>query len=469
MGVLHGADRSIAVLFSSRKETPLDEDHVQHELTTIFRDSIVPISLCLSTLYAIFAPMHLFFLEEPARTVMTILSASSALAGVAIALMARAGRISVEHAYIGGFAVFALVLVSSAVHLYLTADIDQSSNFALVFVAVGLFFLSRWRLALAYVMAFTVWVLLASTTPDHEEELVHFAVMNLQAITVGILALEIRLRSNRRLIAMRAEANEREKKLAEALAKSQLFASVERENRAKTEFLANMSHELRTPLNAILGFSEAMQQEIFGPLGSPRYRGYSHDIHNAGTHLLSLVNDILDLSRIELDGLAITSQKIDFARVCNNCLSIVRGRAERGGVQLLFDATPPFPAIETDERRLKQVLINLLNNAVKFTPAGGSVTLELCGDSNGGAIVRIRDTGIGMSKEEVEQALTPFWQADAGLDRAFEGAGLGLALVTELLHVMQGRFALESEPGAGTVVTVTLPRMVNTQPESAVA
>jgi len=97
------------------------------------------------------------------------------------------------------------------------------------------------------------------------------------------------------------------------------------------------------------------------------------------------------------------------------------------------------------------------------------VTLQLCGDSNGGAIVRVRDTGIGMSKEEVEQALTPFWQADAGLDRAFEGAGLGLALVTELLHVMQGRFALESEPGVGTVVTVTLPRMVNTQPESAVA
>lgn len=293
--------------------------------------------------------------------------------------------------------------------------------------------------------------------------------MMFMAMVMAALAQEIRLRSNRRLIALRADAAVREEKLAKALAKAQLFASVERENKAKTEFLANMSHELRTPLNAILGFSEAMQKEIFGPLGSPRYKGYSHDIHNAGSHLLSLVNDILDLSRIELEGLVITAHEIDFARVCNNCLAIIRGRAERGGVHLKFDAVPPFPVIATDERRLKQVLINLLNNAVKFTPTGGSVTLELLSAPNGGAIIRVRDTGIGMSAEEVEQALKPFWQADAGLDRAFEGAGLGLALVTELLRVMQAGFALESEPGVGTTVTVTLPRSLSAAPETSVA
>ena len=469
MGVLHGAAWSIAVPFFARKQTPLEETHVQQELASIFRDSIVPISACLAALYLFFAPMHLLILDEPARTVMATVALLSAAAGIVISLMARAGRIPISHAYVAGFAVFALVLINASLQMYLMRDIDQSSNFALVFVAVGLFFLSRWRLAVAYAITFLVWILIASTFVDPEDELGHFAIMNLQAIFVGALAIEIRLRSNRRLIAMRSEANERERKLAEALAKSQLYASVERENRAKTEFLANMSHELRTPLNAILGFSEAMQKELFGPLGSPRYLGYSHDIHNAGTHLLSLVNDILDLSRLELDGLVITPQKIDFARVCNNCLSIVRGRAERGGVSLILDATPPFPVIETDERRLKQVLINLLNNAVKFTPAGGSVTLELSGHSNGGAVIRVRDTGIGMSKEEVEQAMRPFWQADTGLDRAFEGAGLGLALVTELLGVMKGDFTLESEPGVGTVATVALPRTVNAGPESAVA
>ena len=200
-----------------------------------------------------------------------------------------------------------------------------------------------------------------------------------------------------------------------------------------------------------------MEQEIFGPLGHGRYASYAHDIHHAGSHLLSLVNDILDLSRIELDGLKVIPQKIEFARVCNNCLAIVRGRAERGQVRLELDAPPPFPNIVTDERRLKQIIINLLNNAVKFTPPGGRVTLALSQAANGGAQIRIRDTGIGMDAEQLESARRPFWQAEAGLDRSFEGAGLGLALVSELATLLQGSFTLDSEPGKGTVATITLP------------
>jgi signal transduction histidine kinase len=452
-----------------RAQQDPEEDRVRDELNAVFHDSLFPISVCLSILFLVFAAAHAIVLPPDTSMLMVGLALSSAVAFAGIGVAIRLGHIAPRFSLASGFVFVGLCIVNSAVQMFVTNDVHQSTNFGLLLVAMGLFFLSRLYLVFSFLMILSIWLVTVSLTVGFDKEAIHFGFMMFMAMVIAALAQEIRLRAYRRLIAMRAEASVREAKLAEALAKSQLFASVERENRAKTEFLANMSHELRTPLNAILGFSEAMQQEIFGPLGSPRYRGYSHDIHNAGTHLLSLVNDILDLSRIELDGLTITSHKIDFARVCNNCLAIVRGRAERGGVKLLFDATPPFPAIETDERRLKQVLINLLNNAVKFTPAGGSVTLELCGGSNGSAILRVRDTGIGMSKEEVEQALRPFWQADAGLDRAFEGAGLGLALVTELLHIMQGHFALESEPGVGTVVTVTLPRAVNAELENAVA
>ena len=446
-----------------------EAERVKRELKAAFRDSLFPISMCVAVLFAVFAGGHALVLPPGLRLEMIAMALVSAATSTAIGIGVKAEFIGTRFSLTAGFVLVGLCVLNSAVQMYLTDDVFQSTNFGLLIVAMGLFFFSRLHLLLSFVFILSIWFAAAHLTSGFERQAIHFGFMMFMAMVMAALAQEIRLRSNRRLIALRADAAVREEKLAKALAKAQLFASVERENKAKTEFLANMSHELRTPLNAILGFSEAMQKEIFGPLGSPRYKGYSHDIHNAGSHLLSLVNDILDLSRIELEGLVITAHEIDFARVCNNCLAIIRGRAERGGVHLKFDAVPPFPVIATDERRLKQVLINLLNNAVKFTPTGGSVTLELLSAPNGGAIIRVRDTGIGMSAEEVEQALKPFWQADAGLDRAFEGAGLGLALVTELLRVMQAGFALESEPGVGTTVTVTLPRSLSAAPETSVA
>ncbi|MDX5367418.1 MAG: HAMP domain-containing histidine kinase [Alphaproteobacteria bacterium] len=442
---------------SPRESTSANESHVQSELNALFRDSLLPISLFLAALYALFAILHVSVLEGQSRTIMTLAALGGMSALLIIAAAVRSRNIPARHAYKIGFVMFGIVLANSSLHMLIERDVYQSTNFALIFVAVGLFFLSRRNLLIAFVINFAVWAVCATLITENATMLEHFAVMNLQALLIGLLAIELRLRSSIKLIRMRAEAGERERALEQALTKMKLYASVERDNKAKTEFLANMSHELRTPLNAILGFSEAMEQRLFGPLGNPRYESYVHDIHHAGSHLLSLVNDILDLSRIELDGLKLNPQPIDFARVCNNCLAIVRGRAERGQVMLSLDAVPPFPAIETDERRLKQVIINLLNNAVKFTPAGGRVTLELAHGSNGGAIIRIRDTGIGMGEEELESALRPFWQADVGLDRTFEGAGLGLALVTELVSLMEGDFRLESEPGKGTVATVVLP------------
>lgn len=434
-----------------------EEDRVARELGAIFRDSLFPISICVAILFMAFATLHLVFLPPALHVPMSGLAVASAVLSVAMGFLVKGNVIAPRYAPAVGFTLVALCLFNSAAHMYLTGDEHQSTNFGLLLVAMGLFFLSRIYLALSFGLILAMWLGTSYFIGGLDRDGFHFGFMMFLAMVIAVLAQEIRLRVNRRLIAMRAEAAEREQQLTQALVKARLYATVERENKAKTEFLANMSHELRTPLNAILGFSEAMQKELFGPLGNKRYVEYTHDIHNAGAHLLSLVNDILDLSRIELEGMSLSAQKIDFARVCNNCLAIVRGRAERGGVRLKFEGVPPFPEIETDERRLKQILINLLNNAVKFTPAGGTVTLDLAASMDGGAVIRVGDTGIGMSREELDNALRPFWQADAGLDRAFEGTGLGLALVNELLRMMGGRLNLESEPGVGTIATVTLP------------
>ena len=452
---------------SPRKSYPANDAHIQNELNALFRESLLPISLFLAAMYGLFFLLHIAILDEPSRRIMSITALTSMAALIIIAGAVRSDMIAPKHADKTGFVIFGIVLGNTALHMLIARDVYQSTNFALIFVAAGLFFLSRRNLLIAFAINFCVWAICAATVAGNIQVLEHFAVMNLQAILIGIFAIELRLRSSRKLIRMRADAGERERRLEHALTKMKLYASVERDNKAKTEFLANMSHELRTPLNAILGFSEAMEQKLFGPIGNSRYEAYVHDIHQAGAHLLSLVNDLLDLSRIELDGLKLNPQPVDFERVCNNCLAIVRGRAERGQVKLALDAVPPFPAIETDERRLKQVIINLLNNAVKFTPAGGKVTLEIVSGTDGGAIIRVRDTGIGMNEEELKSALRPFWQADAGLDRTFEGAGLGLALVTELVSLMEGEFRLESEPGKGTVATVVLPQAIGAEKTAA--
>ena len=440
--------------------SPLSPGSVEGELDAIFLESVSPVALFLGALYLLFAVFHLFLLPDFAREPMAACALGGAAACGLIAVWSRSGWLEARQSYRAGYAIFLVGLFNSAMHMWLLQDVHESTNFALTFVAVGLFFLSRRRLAIAYALTFLVWLTLAVSITDAEGIILHFAIMNMQAAVIGILAQVLRVSAHRKLIAARMEAGLRGQQLDAALQEVQLHARVERENRAKTEFLANMSHELRTPLNAVIGFSDVMMKQLFGPLGDRRYTEYVADINGAGQHLLSLVNDILDLSRIELNSLSINPQEIDLEKICNNCLSIVRSRAEDGGVSLNLVAVDSFPAIETDERRLKQILINLLNNAVKFTPPEGSISLELEERPCGGAIIRIRDTGIGMTGEEIESALQPFWQADTGLDRSFEGAGLGLALVSKFLELMHGDLHIQSEVGAGTTVSVILPRTV---------
>lgn len=238
----------------------------------------------------------------------------------------------------------------------------------------------------------------------------------------------------------------------------------EEANQSKSEFLANMSHELRTPLNAINGFSDIMKKELFGPLGDPRYAEYVNDILFSGQHLLSLINDILDMSKIEAGKMTLNIEAMQMNDMISQVIRIVRGRAEENRLRLVYDDAI-VPEIEADPRAVKQILLNLATNAIKFTPEGGVVTLAV-EPKSAGLIIRVSDTGIGISEEDIERLAQPFEQIDSQHSRQHEGTGLGLALSKSLVELHGGNFTIESVVGQGTTVIFTLP---NRPPEKKAA
>ena len=246
----------------------------------------------------------------------------------------------------------------------------------------------------------------------------------------------------------------RRKAMEQELLKSKEAA--EYANRSKTDFLANMSHELRTPLNAIIGFSEVIKAEMFGAL-SARYVEYARDIHESGQHLLEIINDILDLSKLEAGKFELHESDVSVAAVVDQCLPLVRGRAQEGNVALAIDIPDSLPVVRADRRAVKQVLLNLLSNAVKFTPGGGSVTLTACIGDDRGLDVAVTDTGIGMNESEIGIALAPFGQIDSSLARKHQGTGLGLPLCKSLLELHGARLVVTSRPSEGTTIIVRFP------------
>jgi len=228
-------------------------------------------------------------------------------------------------------------------------------------------------------------------------------------------------------------------------------------NRTKSEFLANVSHELRTPLNAIIGFSELMLASELAPAGSPQHRGYLEDIHSSGLHLLSLINDILDLSKIEAGAEELDEEVIDVPQLASSVLRVVRQRAEKSGLRIECRHDTDLPALTADERKLKQALLNLLVNAIKFTPTGGKVGLEIRCDGADGYAFKVCDNGIGMAPEDIPKALRQFGQIDSALNRKYEGTGLGLPLTKALIEMHGGSLELHSCLGEGTRAILRLP------------
>ena len=228
-------------------------------------------------------------------------------------------------------------------------------------------------------------------------------------------------------------------------------------NSAKSEFLANMSHELRTPLNAVIGFSQLIYDQAYGPVGIAKYVEYAKDINDSGNHLLCLINDILDLSKIEAGMLELDEEIVDVAQIIRSAHVLLKERAEAGGVVLKHEIPADLPALRADERKLKQILLNLLSNAVKFTPAGGHVELRAATDAEGGFSISVADDGIGIAPEDMAKAMAPFGQVDSTLSRKYDGTGLGLPLTLALVELHGGDLTLESVAGSGTRATVRFP------------
>lgn len=228
-------------------------------------------------------------------------------------------------------------------------------------------------------------------------------------------------------------------------------------NRSKSEFLANMSHELRTPLNAIIGFSEIIKDQLFGAVGQPQYVEYARDIYDSGDLLLSLINDILDMSKIEAGKRALSESVIDIEHTVKSVVRLVAARAKAGRLHLNVKVPRDLPALRGEEKAIKQILTNLLTNAIKFTPEGGTVTLTAEADDYGRMIVKVQDTGIGMKPEEIPVALAPFGQIESVLSRKNQGTGLGLPLTKALIELHEGSLEIDSEAGKGTTAIVVFP------------
>jgi two-component system, cell cycle sensor histidine kinase PleC len=225
----------------------------------------------------------------------------------------------------------------------------------------------------------------------------------------------------------------------------------------KWSTLAQLSHELRTPLNAILGFSEAMHQEYFGPLGNARYKDYASHVHASGRHVLTLIDEILQLSQGESGALTLAESAVDLAAAIGNCLDVMGPVAQTGDVKLKADIAPGLPLLRADETKIRQMLINLTHNAIKFTPRHGEITIAAAGRKDGGIDLAVRDTGIGMMAEDIPLAMLPFGRIASPLKHENEGMGIGLPLCKRLAELHGAEFRIESEPGEGTTCTVSFP------------
>lgn len=276
-------------------------------------------------------------------------------------------------------------------------------------------------------------------------------------VTTGIIVLFVVLLATLLLVAKRAESiistqHEANVELAATAAKA------EAESRQKSQFLANVSHELRTPLNAIIGFSEIIKNQVMGALGNDQYMNYINDIHSSGVHLLSLINDILDFSKAEAGKLELQLSELDATKLIQNCMRLVSPRAEQAKVNLETSLPKEHFIITGDAKKLKQVLLNLLSNSVKFTPENGTVKVTAWQNVMDDSIsIEVQDSGIGISPKDISRAMSPFGQVDSKLSRKYEGTGLGLPLTKKFVEIMGGTFKIESELNVGTTITITIP------------
>lgn len=430
----------------------------QYDRDLLTAEALPTLSAVVTVLYALFSLGHAAILEPPVLTYMLSASLSTMAVFATLWWMSWQGHVPVSLSHACTALIGVLILGNTAFHIHLSQDIAQSTNIALLLIGIGLVLMSiPWFIGMQALTAIT-WIVLSQTLGAPGEDVSHYSIMLTSAAAVSVVGFLLRYRAFDRIVLGQKEINRKEAELSLALQRVHAAESAEERTKAKNLFLAKMSHEIRTPLNAIVGFSETINRELMGPIGNPKYKEYIGDIYTAGRHLSDLINDLHDLGLIESDKIKPTFSIFDITEALDTCRTICIHRAQDKNIRIFTDYDDTLLSIVTDAVRFRQIVSNLLNNAIAYTPEDGTVYVRSRLASDGEILVIVEDTGIGMSAAELERATDTFWRADPHSKRpGSAGSGLGLAITSRLAKLLGGRLSLSSEPGQGTTATLHLP------------
>lgn len=437
---------------SSTAATQADRDEIT-------RESLGATAAIVGAVYLFLGTAHIFFVPAPHNVPLAAAAVVSSLFLGVIALLSYRSLIPAHVANPILFGAGLVVLANGIMHIYLTDDLMQTTNLALILIGWGLFVLSTPWFIMFFCCTAVAWLVLQQIVTYDAQILSHYTFLLLSAAGISAATFVARFKTYNRVIAYRKHDQQVQESLRQAMARGFEADVAEERNDAKDTFIAHLSHELRTPLNAVVGFAQTMKMETMGPIGNPKYLEYVQDITDAGNHLTSILEDLHDLVLVEKGQLKVTLATFDVPQLLDSCLSLVAHRADSKNILVQSQCDPALQFLSSDKQRFRQIFVNLLTNAIKYTPDSGSVlfTASVCED--GRLLFEVIDSGVGMSSEELKKATAPFWRAGPDMSVGdVEGSGLGLAITTQLVELLGGTFELKSERGTGTTARVLLPQ-----------
>ncbi len=434
-------------------------DATQADRDEITRDSLGVTAAIVGAIYLFLGISHIFFVPAPHNVLLAAAATVTSLFFGIVSLLSYRSKVPMTAANPVLFGAALVVLLNASMHIYLTDDLMQATNLALILIGWGLFVLSLPWFIMFFCCSAVAWLILQQVVTYDAQILSHYTFMLLSAAGISAATFIARYKTYNRVIAYHKHDLQVQESLRQAMARGFEADVAEERNDAKDTFIAHLSHELRTPLNAVVGFSQAMKLETMGPIGNPKYLEYVQDITDAGNHLTSILEDLHDLVLVEKGQLKVTLATFDVPQVLDSCLSLVAHRADSKDILVQSECDQALAFLSSDKQRFRQIFVNLLTNAIKYTPERGSVLFRATVCEDGRLLFEVIDDGVGMSVEELKKATSPFWRAGPDMSVGdVEGSGLGLAITTQLVELLGGSFELKSEKGAGTTARVWLPQ-----------
>ncbi len=431
----------------------------QADRDEITRDSLGVTAAIVGAIYLFLGISHIFFVPPPHNLPLAVAAIATSFFFGLITLLSYRSQVPVTAANPVLFAAALVVLSNASLHIYLTDDLMQATNLALILIGWGLFVLSLPWFIMFFCCTAIAWLVLQQAVTYDAQILTHYTFMLLSAAGISAATFIARFKTYNRVIAYRKHDLQVQESLRQAMARGFEADVAEERNDAKDTFIAHLSHELRTPLNAVVGFAQTMKMETMGPIGNPKYLEYVQDITDAGNHLTSILEDLHDLVLVEKGQLKVTLATFDVPKVLESCMSLVEHRANSKNILVQSECEPALAFVSSDKQRFRQIFVNLLTNAIKYTPEGGTVLFQASICDDGRLLFEVIDNGVGMGSEELKKAVSPFWRAGPDMSVGdVEGSGLGLAITTQLVELLGGTFELKSEKGAGTTARVWLPQ-----------